>query len=67
MDSFSEILAAALNISTTSLIVTASAVADSMVANVVGSHPNATPTGEIIVTLEDCLSDLKSLAKRYGP
>ena len=67
MDSFSEILAAALNISTTSLIVTASAVADSMVANVVGSHPNATPAGEIIVTLEDCLSDLKSLAKRYGP
>lgn len=66
MDSFAEILAVTLSIGETSLIVSASAVADSMVANVVGSHPNATKTGEIIVTMEDCLSDLKTLAKRYG-
>ncbi len=67
MDSFSTILAAGLGIAETGLIVGEKAVAESMVANVVGSHPNATPKGEIMVTLEDCLTDLKTLAQRYGP
>ncbi|MCO4760215.1 MAG: hypothetical protein KC502_01845 [Myxococcales bacterium] len=67
MDSFSEILAITLGIAETDLIVNAQAVADSMIANVIGSHPNATKTGEITVTLEDCLTDLKTLTKRYGP
>ncbi|HAN31277.1 MAG TPA: hypothetical protein DCQ06_06725 [Myxococcales bacterium] len=67
MDSFSTILAAGLGIKETGLIVGSDAVADSMVANLVATHPNTASDGSIRITLEDCLKDLKTLASRYGP
>lgn len=65
MDDFDDVLAASLGINKYALIVGDKAVAEAMVADVMATHPNALPDGRIPVTLQDGLSDLKSMGARY--
>jgi len=65
MDDFDDVLAAALGISKYGLIVGDKAIAEAMVADVIATHPNALPDGRLPVTLQDGLSDLKSLGPRF--
>jgi hypothetical protein len=65
LDSFHKILAAALGIGTESLIVGEKAVAESLIANLIATHPNALPDGRLPITLQDALSDLKTVGARF--
>jgi hypothetical protein len=70
-----QILADAMGIGTTDPFLSTGAVKDAILGGVVGTHPNAraradgTPVapGHLPVTLEDALTDMRSLASRYGP
>jgi len=65
LDSFSDILATTLGISTTDAIVSAASVAASLRTNVMETHPNVLPGGIIPVTMRDALTDMDTLAPRF--
>ncbi|GEM_PF-1015795 len=65
LENFSKILAAGLGIGLYDLIVGEKAVSEAMVDDVIATHPNATKDGRIPVTLEDALTDLSSMGKRF--
>jgi hypothetical protein len=70
-----QILADAMGIGTTDPFLSTGAVKDAILGGVVSTHPNArarrdgtpVPRGHLPVTLEDALTDMRSLASRYGP
>ncbi len=65
LDHFSKILAAALGIGVYDLIVGEKAVAESMVQNVIATHPEALSDGRVPVTLRDALTDLATMGQRF--
>ena len=64
---YSQILSDALGIARTAPIVSTAGLVESFKANFVARHPNVGGAGKLTITLEDALSDLATLAKRYGP
>lgn len=70
-----QILADAMGIGTTDPFLSTGAVKDAILGGVVSTHPNArsrrdgtpVPRGHLPITLEDALTDMRSLASRYGP
>ena len=67
LDDFDEILAAGLGIGVHDLIVSAPAVAESLLLNLVGTHPNILPGAIVPVTVLDALSDMATFSSRFGP
>ena len=65
IDSFSEILAAALGIGLYDEIVSPEHVGKAMVEKVMGTHPNTNPDHTFSITLEDAMSDMETLGPRY--
>jgi hypothetical protein len=64
---YSQILADALGIPRTQEIVSTDSLVLSFQENFVGTHPAITDGAKLSITLEDALSDLATLADRYGP
>jgi hypothetical protein len=64
---YSEILASALGIARTEPIVSTQALATALRRDFVASHPSVGPAATLRVTLADALSDMATLATRYGP
>lgn len=65
LDTFGEILAATLGIPETGLIVDSEAVVDALLADLIGTHPNARPDGLVDVTMWDAMRDMETLASRF--
>lgn len=65
LDDFDVVLAAGLGIGVYDLIVEADAVTDSLVDNLLSTHPNVLPGGLIPVTMADGLSDMATLGPRF--
>ncbi|MBK6918253.1 MAG: hypothetical protein IPH07_12725 [Deltaproteobacteria bacterium] len=64
---YGQILADALGIPRTSPVVSTAGLVQSFKENFVASHPNVGASGKLSITLADALSDLATLADRYGP
>jgi hypothetical protein len=64
---YSQILADALGIARTEAIVSTEALVQALGTHFIASHPNAGGDGRLAITLEDALTDLATLAERYGP
>lgn len=64
---FSQILADSLGIARTAEIVPDDEAVFSLKENLLGSHPNTTPDGRLLVTLGDVLDDLAPFAQKLGP
>jgi hypothetical protein len=64
---FREILADTLGVASTDEIVGTDAVAEALQTNLLASHPNTGPNGELPITLYDAMNDLAPLATTLGP
>lgn len=64
---YGQILAESLGIGRTDPVVSTAGLVAAFRENFVGSHPNIGPNASLQITLEDALSDLSTLADRYGP
>jgi hypothetical protein len=64
---YSQILSDALGIARTDPIVSTDALVGALETHFIGSHPNTRDGGKLAITLEDALTDLATLADRYGP
>jgi hypothetical protein len=64
---YGQILADALGIPRTAPVVSTAGLVESFRTNFVASHPNVGEDGKLAITLQDALSDLATLADRYGP
>ncbi len=64
---FSQILADTLQIERTDEIVPAEEAVRALKDHLIGSHPNTSPDGRLLITLGDVLADLAPLAQTLGP
>jgi hypothetical protein len=64
---YSQLISDALGIARTAPVVSTAGLAESLRANFVATHPNIGPGGNLVITLEEALSDLATLTARYGP
>lgn len=64
---YGQILADVLGIGRTASVITTESLVASFRDNFVGSHPAASEGGKLGLTLADALSNLSTLADRYGP
>lgn len=64
---YSQILAEALGIPRTAEVVSTAGLVASFQSNFVASHPNVGDDAKLAITLADALSDLATMADRYGP
>lgn len=64
---YGQILSEALGISRTTEVVSTSGLVASFQNNFVSSHPNVADDAKLAITLADALTDLATLADRYGP
>ena len=64
---YGQILSEALGIARTDEVVSTQGLVASFQANFVASHPNVNEDAKLAITLADALSDLATLADRYGP
>jgi hypothetical protein len=64
---YGQILSEALGIARTDEVVSTAGLVASFQQNFVASHPNVEDDAKLAITLEDALSDLATLADRYGP
>lgn len=67
IEPFSQVLADALGVGRTDPMISDTALVTALREQLVASHPAVGPSGELELTLEDALSDLSTLAERYGP
>ncbi|MCA9648495.1 MAG: hypothetical protein H6712_29695 [Myxococcales bacterium] len=67
IDPFSVVLGSALGVGHTEAMISDEALVASLRENLVATHPAVGPAGQLEVTLADALSDLGTLAVRYGP
>lgn len=64
---YSQILSEALGIPRTAPVVSTAGLVESFKVNFVATHPAIGDDAKLTITLEDALTDLASLADRYGP
>jgi hypothetical protein len=64
---YSQLLSDALGIARTDPVVSTAGLAEALRVNFVATHPNVGADGKLGITLEDALTDLATLAERYGP
>ncbi|MEO8179842.1 MAG: hypothetical protein ABI895_13500 [Deltaproteobacteria bacterium] len=64
---YSQILSDALGIARTAPVVSTAGLVESLQRHFVASHPNVGAEGKLSISLEDALTNLASLAERYGP
>jgi hypothetical protein len=64
---YSQILSEALGIPRTAEVVSTAGLVASFQNNFVASHPNVADDAKLAITLADALSDLATMADRYGP
>ena len=64
---YGQILAESLGIARTDPVVSTAGLVAAFREHFVGTHPNIGPNASLQITLEDALSDLATLADRYGP
>jgi hypothetical protein len=67
IDDFATLLGVALDVAQDEPLVTSEGVAAAIRGLVVATHPNAGPDGRIPITLRDALTDMATLAPRFGP